>query len=134
MKKILYLAILIIAAINSNASANSLVPTDTEPIDFTRDKPIYSPNDPRKPRLQTQASYSTIVEGNLVDLSYINLSIQNFTGNVTVEVVGENGFTTSFYCEGSVQEIIPIDELPEGSYTLNITLQNKGTYVGYFDL
>lgn len=134
MKKNLYFTVLMLVTVSISLSASTLVPTDSEPIDFTKDKPIYSPNDPRKPRLQVTSLYNTVVEGSLVDINYINLSIQNFTGDVNVEIIGVDNITTSFFCEGTTQEIVPIDTLPEGSYIIKITLQNKGTYTGYFDL
>ncbi len=62
------------------------------------------------------------------------LHIENYTGNIQVEIIGVNGFTTNFIVSGSGSENIDICTLTAGYvYTLRITT-SVGVYIGEFEM
>lgn len=127
MKRILLITLLALLLFNVGFSANNFTRYEDKTVIFV-EKDMTN-KIPRAPGVS-----NPIITVELFDNDYLNLSVQNFTGNVTVEITGVDGITTSFYCEGTAQEVIAVDALPAGSYMIKIVLQNKGTYRGYFDL
>lgn len=127
MKKIILLAVFILSGWNFVAVAETNYPADDKKIDYIK---TTTRKDPRAP-----GTNNPVLTSELVSNEYINFAVTNFTGEVTVEITGDaDGYTTSFYSDGSANEIIPIGFLPAGAYKITITLEAKGIYIGYFDL
>ena len=129
MKKNLLLILLILGAWNFSAfgitSTNTTTVDDKEVI-FEK---VITQKVPRAPGVS-----SPVVTAN-INSSYLTLNVSNFTGNVLVEIIGENGYTSSFYCDGAAMEVLPLDQLTLGiEYTIRITLEYKGMYTGTFTL
>ena len=62
------------------------------------------------------------------------LHAENYTGDIQVEIIGVNGFTTNFTVSGSGSSSIDISTLTAGYvYTLRITT-SVGVYIGEFEL
>ena len=80
-----------------------------------------------------------IPDANLIISAYLLndaliLHVENYTGNIQVEIIGVNGFTTNFTVSGSGSSSIDISTLTVGYvYTLRITT-SVGVYSGEFEL
>ena len=61
------------------------------------------------------------------------VNAENYTGNIQVEIIGVNGFTTNFTVSGSGSSSIDISTLTAGIYTLRITTSTS-IYTGQFIL
>ncbi len=62
------------------------------------------------------------------------LHVENYTGNIQVEIIGVNGFTSNFTVSGSGSSYIDIGTLTAGYvYTLRVTT-SVGVYTGEFEL
>ena len=63
----------------------------------------------------------------------ITIAGENYSGNIQVEIIGVNGFTTNFTMSGSGSTSIDISALNTGIYTLRITTSTS-IYTGQFVL
>ena len=61
------------------------------------------------------------------------VNVENYTGNIQVEIIGINGFITNFTVSGSGSSSIDISALTAGIYTLRITTSTS-IYTGQFIL
>ena len=61
------------------------------------------------------------------------VNVENYTGNIQVEIIGINGFITNFTVSGSGSSSIDISALTAGIYTLRITTSTS-IYTGQFVL
>ena len=75
---------------------------------------------------------SPIISAYLLNDALI-LHIENYTGNIQVEIIGINGFASNFTVSGSGSSYIDISTLTVGIYTLRI-ITNTSIYTGQFIL
>ena len=61
------------------------------------------------------------------------VNAENYTGDIQVEIIGVNGFTTNFTVSGSGSSSIDISTLTAGIYTLHI-ITSTSIYTGQFVL
>ncbi|MGC3977549.1 MAG: hypothetical protein QM751_04525 [Paludibacteraceae bacterium] len=100
MKKVLLFALLILSSINFASYGITLIPAQDDNKEIIIEKQT-SRKEPRVRGVSTPTVQANINNG------YLTVAVGNFTGNVTVEIVGENGLTTSFYCDGATDRGYP---------------------------
>lgn len=79
----------------------------------------------------TRSATGTTVEA-YADEHLLTVSVENYTGDVYVQVFGANGAVkTVFAAHNSGYGVLDISALPAGTYTVQVTLDY--TYVGTFE-
>lgn len=82
-------------------------------------------------RTGTRSGTSTMINA-YADKHLLTVSVENYTGDVYVQVFGANGTVqTVFAAYNSGYGMLDISALPAGTYTVQVTLDH--TYIGEFE-
>ena len=98
---------------------------------FSNNKDIPLMKSPIRPQPRTPSLESFTAD---YDNQTLSITAFAYTGNVQVQIIGINGFSSTYYSNSADIQYIDISTLSEGIYYLNITTDSGFIYVGEFEL
>lgn len=142
MKKILFFTVLLFSIFSFSATAVTNYPDD-ESVELQRGA---LHKDPRLAESATTLSVMTLDAVSVQSLStdvnvdvninedYLSLYVDGYKGIVNVEIDGLFGYTTSYFCNKSTYEELPLSSLIEGeTYTVRVIVENEVVYTTTFE-